>query len=411
MIVATPYREGAALATAREAARAGVLQRFCTTLYSGHLLEHLPGRLNGRIRVEVKRRSFAGIPSALVATRGSGSEALAVFVRRAPLPREWASSLMYFAKARFDAGVAHRLAHEDAEVFFGMFAASARSFAAAKGTGKRTVLNFVNSHPEVHNTLLRDLAGAPPDSHELIPPSVETSVNRELEVADLVLVPSRFVERQLRKRGVGAERIKLIPYGVDSSLFAARSGGLRAEREPRQLRCLFVGQISYRKGVRSLVEAAARLDPGSFRFDLVGPMVSPDVLSGAPASVHWHGAAAHEQLREIMHAVDVFVLPSVEDAYPLVTLEAMACGLPVIVTANCGTSEFVSDGCTGLIIPPADGDALALALDRLRDDPDLRTTLGFEGARAARSGPSWEEYGRAVLRVCGLLPSASPDGS
>jgi glycosyltransferase involved in cell wall biosynthesis len=406
MIVATPYREGAALATAREAAKESVLERFYTSLYTGGLLERLPPRLGGRARTESMRRAFQEIPSEVVATRGSGAEALSVLVRRTPLPRDWASGLMYFAKARFDAGVAHRLAHDDSEIVFGMFASSSRSFAAAKKAGKTTVLNFVNSHPHIHNTLLRELAGAPPDSHELLPEWVVAAVDRELDLADLVLVPSRFVVRQLLNRGVAAERLRLIPYGVDLSVFAARPG-LRKAREALQLRCLFVGHISYRKGVRFLVEAAARLDPDSFRFDLVGPMVSPEVLNGAPASVQWHGAVAHEQLREIMHAADVCVLPSVEDSYGLVALEAMACGLPVIVSANCGVSESVSEGVAGLIVPAADPDALANALAGLRDDPELRATLGFEASRTARSGPSWEEYGREVLRVCGLLPSTA----
>jgi glycosyltransferase involved in cell wall biosynthesis len=410
MIVATPYREGAALATAREAAKAGLLDRYYTTLYTGSLLEHLPGRLAGPLRTESMRRAFPGIPSQVITTRGSGAEALSVLVRRTPLPREWASSLMYFAKARFDAGVARRLAQDKSEIVFGMFASASRSFAAAKKARKTSVLNFVNSHPHVRNTLLCELGGAPPDSHELVPESVVTEVDRELDLADLVLVPSRFVVRQLLDRGVEAERIRLIPYGVDPSLFAARSG-LRTDRASAHLRCLFVGHISYRKGIRFLVEAAARLDPDSFRFDLIGPMVSPDVLRGAPASMQWHGAVPHEQLREKMHAADVLVLPSIEDAYGLVALEAMACGLPVIVSANCGVSEVVGDGAAGLIVPPADPDALADALGRLRDDADLRATLGFEASRTAHSGPSWEDFGRDVLRVCGLPPPTCAEGS
>jgi glycosyltransferase involved in cell wall biosynthesis len=80
-----------------------------------------------------------------------------------------------------------------------------------------------------------------------------------------------------------------------------------------------------------------------------------------------------------MAAADVFVLPSLNEGLPLTVLEAMASGTPAIATAIGGTDEVISDGRTGLLVPPRDARALAHAIERLLHDPDLARQLGRAG--------------------------------
>ena len=80
--------------------------------------------------------------------------------------------------------------------------------------------------------------------------------------------------------------------------------------------------------------------------------------------------------REILSRLDVFVLPSLWEGLPLVLIEAAALGKPIVATAVEGTREIVTDGETGLLVPPADPAALAAAVNRLLDDPALATRLG-----------------------------------
>ena len=100
-----------------------------------------------------------------------------------------------------------------------------------------------------------------------------------------------------------------------------------------------------------------------------------------------------------MQDADFFVLPSVEDAFGLVTLEAMASGLPVIVTDHVGASELISSGKDGLVVTAGDATALADAVGELLENEDLRRELGGAARARVEQGCSWEEYGDTVITL------------
>jgi glycosyltransferase involved in cell wall biosynthesis len=83
---------------------------------------------------------------------------------------------------------------------------------------------------------------------------------------------------------------------------------------------------------------------------------------------------------------DVFCLASVSEGLPVVLMEALAAGLPVVTTRITGVPELVEDGRTGLLVPPARPQALADALQRVLEDADLRRTLQVNGLEAVRAG-------------------------
>ena len=90
-------------------------------------------------------------------------------------------------------------------------------------------------------------------------------------------------------------------------------------------------------------------------------------------------AGERDDVGELLAAADLFVLSSRSEGLPLSILEAMAAGLPVVASDVGGVPELVVDGETGLLVPPGDPHALAAAIDRLLDDPDLRRRLGAAG--------------------------------
>jgi glycosyltransferase involved in cell wall biosynthesis len=142
----------------------------------------------------------------------------------------------------------------------------------------------------------------------------------------------------------------------------------------------------------------ARMLDGFATFHLVGPLVSPEVLKDAPSNVAIQRTVAHAQLRDEYARADVFVLPSIEDAFPLVTLEALASGLPVVVSDGAGTSELFNDGQNGIVVPAGNATALAEALTTLAD-PGRRSELGDAGRVLIAQNYSWEDYGARVLSV------------
>jgi glycosyltransferase involved in cell wall biosynthesis len=314
---------------------------------------------------------------------------------------------MYPSKVLFDRSTARLLARRSTSsrpnVVFAVYGSAQRTFEQAHRYGIPTVLHFVNSHPVVHNQLLRDIARLSSDHHEMIPAWVERRVQNELAIADRILVPSKFVAAQLSARGVHDERLVVLPYGVDVGQFLPP----RKHREYKaRLSVLFVGQISHRKGITTLMEVA-RAARTFADFRMLGPVVSAELLKHLPPNVQYLGSAANQNVPDIMIQSDVLVLPSYEDSYGLVVLEAMASALPVIVTSNVGAAEFVRDGETGYVVPPGRSAQLLAALALLDADRDLGRRMGAAARASVASQATWEQYAAAAVHVMRDLLSAT----
>jgi glycosyltransferase involved in cell wall biosynthesis len=307
---------------------------------------------------------------------------------------------MYVAKRSFDHAVAKRINPLGVDAVVAMMASAELTLKATRQTQGLGVLNFVNSHPFYQNLYLRELGGLSNSHHELIPDGVAKQVDAELELADLVLVPSRFVANQLSELGLARGKVVVRPYGVDLSKFRPLHG---TESRPSGdlLRCLYLGQIAHRKGIKILLDAARRLSGRPMEFILVGPLVSPELLRDMPANVRWLGAMAHDDAAKELQRADVFVLPSLEDAHGLVTIEAMATGLPVVVTDHAGTSELITNGLEGLVVPAGKVTPLMEALQRLLDDKPLRVRMASAARQRLQTDGSWEHYGQSVLELIG----------
>jgi len=206
---------------------------------------------------------------------------------------------------------------------------------------------------------------------------------REWAMADQVVVNSEFCRQGLVRQGVPEEKVVVIPLCYEKGPRDQGTKGPRALRASDPRFCvLFLGQVILRKGIQYLVEAARLMDGEDVRFDVVGPIgISDEAVRSAPRNVVFHGRANRDQAGEWYGRADVFVLPTVSDGFALTQLEAMAHGLPVIATPNCG--QVVTDGEDGFIVPARDGAALARAIARYRKDPELRATHSTAGLRKA----------------------------
>ncbi|MGH7925294.1 MAG: glycosyltransferase [Candidatus Binatus sp.] len=187
-----------------------------------------------------------------------------------------------------------------------------------------------------------------------------------------------------------ADRCHLIPYGIDASLFddgrvdQTLVEKLRRRFGPRMI--LSVGRLVYYKGTKFLIQAMAKVDAKLVivgEGPLRGELEREAAINGTSDRVIFLGQI-DDNLSSYYHASDVFALPSCErsEAFGLVQLEAMACGRPVVNTRIDSGVPYVSpDGVTGFTVPPKDSDAIATALNRLLDNPELRKRMG-SAARA-----------------------------
>jgi glycosyltransferase involved in cell wall biosynthesis len=175
--------------------------------------------------------------------------------------------------------------------------------------------------------------------------------------------------------GVAGEKITVVPPGIDLRTWGnASPGGARKGNSSQRLRILFVGGHFMRKGGDILLRVARRKEFTSCEFHIVTRS-----FEGTPSDnviVHSTVCANSETLRGLYQDADVFMLPTRADFSPLAVCEAMASGLPALVTDTGGLSEFVEDGRCGFVVPVDDEEALAGRLRDLVTRSDVRERMG-----------------------------------
>ena len=177
--------------------------------------------------------------------------------------------------------------------------------------------------------------------------------------------------------GIEGAKITVVPPGVATGVWSVE----RVAADPdAPVRVLFVGGDLQRKGgdvllaaFRALRVEMAATAPDGVELHLV---TKSDVAPEPGVIVHRDLGPNSPDLVSLYHRSDVFCLPTRGDCLPMVLSEAGAAGLPLVSTAVAAIPEIVRDGETGLVVPPADRDALVRALRALVDDPGLRLRLG-----------------------------------
>ncbi len=170
---------------------------------------------------------------------------------------------------------------------------------------------------------------------------------------------------------------------------------------------LYVGQIVPRKGLNLLLDACQKLkERGHDRFSVVivgdgsqRPELEAHIERlGISDVIHWMGRVDYDRLGHYFSAADIFVLPTLEDTWGMVVLEAMALGTAVICSQFAGAAELVIDGENGFVVDPTYAHALATAMEKLIDSPDLGQRLG-QGAADTMAQHTPEAAGDFLARV------------
>ncbi len=197
---------------------------------------------------------------------------------------------------------------------------------------------------------------------------------------------------------VPPDRVRVIRNGIDTDEYAPDPAyGV----DPSRPSVIFVGRITRQKGVPVLLRAAANLDPAAQLVLCAGQPDTPELaaeveslvadLRAARSGVIWIPEMLPKRavIQLLTHAT-VFACPSLYEPLGIVNLEAMACGTAVVASAVGGIPEVVSDGETGLLVPPDDTEALADALNSLLRDPARAAALGRAGRERAVAEFGWQ---------------------
>ena len=218
--------------------------------------------------------------------------------------------------------------------------------------------------------------------------------------ASVVAATSNELINIMRDLGVSEDKCCLPHFGVDTDWFHPMTATPEASRH---VRLLFVGSLIRRKGLQDLLDALD--DPGLHRVRLtvVGEGSSAAFLKetanllGLKELVDWKGALPQAEVARIMRSSDIFCLPSYMEGRPNAVNEAMASGLPVIVTRIGGIPDMVREGETALLFEPGDVKGLRECIKTLVDAPDLRRKMGASGYDLfVRSGVSWDSTAEEI---------------
>ena len=378
----------------------GLLARFFTTIHAP--LESALGFLPGPARRQLARRSF-DIPAEKI-TANPGREALRLFASAAGitgLARHGSGLVSVDAVyAGMDGFVASWIEEHGAE-FDAIHCyedAAEKTFSVAVKAGVRRVYELPIAYWETVQTILQAEAARLPEWEPTLFGTRDTKEKlerkmREIELADVVICPGKFVLDSLPVAIRTSKKCVIAAFG-SPQVTPAR------ERAPGgKLRVLFAGAMSQRKGLADLFAAMKLLDRADVELVVMGTPAMPmsfyrDQFSGF---IH-EPPRPHAGVMELMQACDVLALPSLVEGRALVQQEALACGLPLIVTANAGGEDLIEEGAAGFLVPVRSPGIIA---EKIAWFADRRDSLPAMRAAARRKAAAyrWEDYGAAIIEA------------
>lgn len=387
--------------------RAGRLGRFLTGYYYQG-----PGRFEGigrrlspkraeRWGRALRRRFDPEIPASLVRSAWSFDLALRVEARLGASRPTARREVARWRTRRFDRTLARRIEHErpDAALVFSDVG-SELALPTCQNLGIPYILSMVHGDVREEREVLREEAERSPEFFPLYLGDTTLDSDElnwlhdrrlaELAAADLVLVPSQHIAETLVREGTPRSRVEVIPYAADTRRFVPDATKSHTDK----CTFLFAGGVSQRKGIRYLLEAWKRVRRPGWRLSLLGATPrDPGPLGPLLEGVEVLGRVPHAEVPAVMAAADVFVFPSLFEGSAVVTYEAMACGLPSVVTPSAGS--VARDGVEGYLVEPARVEPLAHAMERLGRDPACRAAMSV-AARLRAEEFDWPRYHQAV---------------
>jgi len=221
---------------------------------------------------------------------------------------------------------------------------------------------------------------------------------------DRVITVSRSSARDIQRYfNVPEKALRVVYNGVDTDFFNCDGS---VPKEPHSLIMVSSGQGNI-KGLPYMLRALQSLkEKVEMKLTIVGT-VAPDSQParlikeyGLEDIVTFTGRIERKELARLYATAEIAVSPSLYEGFGLPAAEAMSSGLPIIATRAGALPEVVGkDGETGILVPPAEPDALAAAIKRLLDDEPLRKRLGEAGRKRVQSNFSWEQAARKTVQV------------
>ncbi|MDD4240910.1 MAG: glycosyltransferase family 4 protein [Smithellaceae bacterium] len=229
-------------------------------------------------------------------------------------------------------------------------------------------------------------------------------INMQLKVArqfSHIITVSEFTRKDIaREFSLDEQRFRVVHNGVNNEFFYPKQNG------PRPENALIVTNSADTplKGLSFLLEAVARIRrTRPIRLTVIGQPKKNGIIENLVASlgvsdiVHFTGRIANEEFADYYAKSTIAVVPSLYEGFGIPAAEAMASGVPLVSTSGGALAEVVGDA--GIVVPPADAEALALAITRLLDSPEERKKYIQAGLARVHSEFSWKKAAQETVKV------------
>lgn len=344
------------------------------------------------------------LPDALIKTFPWVQTPYMAFPFMQDLPRSVIREWENLSAITFGAYVARNL--PDCDLYVGLSGSALPAGKKAHQRGAKFVCDRGSAHIRAQDDLLREEYALWNMPFVGIDPRSIAREELEYEEADCITVPSTFAYRTFIEQGVSANKLRLLPYGVNLLRFQQVD-----KPDSQRFEILFVGGMSLQKGLQYLVQAYQRVNHPAKSLTFVGAP-SPSLIKVLTSRGLWPedaivlGAIPQKELKKIMSRSDVLVLPSIQDGFGMVMAQAMACACPVIASKHTGAEDLLTDGVEGFIVPARDVGALAEKLQQLADQPQLRDMMSNKALQKVRGFGGWDKYGELAMKIYSEVISA-----
>ena len=275
-----------------------------------------------------------------------------------------------------------------------------RLFETAHQLGIRCVYDLPIAYWETSRQLLQNEAARYPEWEPTLGGTRDSAEKlarktRELELAHLVVCPSAFVLDSLPEKTRLEKQCIVAPFGSPDMTYESHA----TCRKP--LRLLFAGALTQRKGLADLFAAMKLVASREIELVVMGSLLMPmGFYRKEFAHFTYEPTREHSAVLRLMRSCDVLVLPSIVEGRALVQQEAMACGLPLIVTRNAGGEDLIVEGETGFLVPAGSPAAIAEKIEWFVQNA-ARLPAMSSAARAKAAEFTWPGYGEKILHAIG----------
>jgi glycosyltransferase involved in cell wall biosynthesis len=215
-------------------------------------------------------------------------------------------------------------------------------------------------------------------------------LSSEVKLASHFVCASSLTKKSLTFKGISKDKIKVIPYGVDTTKFT-----FSKRKQTAIFKVIFIGSLNQRKGITYLLDALAEMNNVELTIITRG-IYDESLIQNYTFPIHIVIDVPHDKLQEELHKAHCFVLPSILEGFGQVILEAMATGIPVIATENTAAIDIIENGVDGFVTPIREVQAIKESLEKLQADFSLVQTMGKAAYEKAKIY-TWEKFRKDLI--------------